>query len=153
MMPEYATSKGRFAHHDELDALINAWTSTRDLMEVFHTLQAAGIPSGPQLDNDLLAVDPHVSARGWLRPLTTTEAERTFTSVIPSSGFHKPGAAAPPPWARTTSMSTGKCSACPKRSTIAWLRRRSLSTTTSTPTAIRCDQGGLASVSGAEQTP
>jgi len=69
----FATSQTRFAHHDELDAIITAWTSTRDVMEVFHTLQAAGIAAGPQLDNELLVVDPNVQARGWLRPLTTTD--------------------------------------------------------------------------------
>jgi crotonobetainyl-CoA:carnitine CoA-transferase CaiB-like acyl-CoA transferase len=69
----YATSQDRFAHEDELDALISAWTSAQDLLEAFHTLQAAGIPAGPQLDNDLLASDPHVRARDWLRPLTATE--------------------------------------------------------------------------------
>jgi crotonobetainyl-CoA:carnitine CoA-transferase CaiB-like acyl-CoA transferase len=70
----YLRSHDRFARQDELDTLISAWTSNRDLMEVFHTLQAAGIPAGPQLDNELLASDPHVNARGWLRPLTATEA-------------------------------------------------------------------------------
>lgn len=67
------TSEARFAHQDELDSVITTWTSTRDVMEVFHTLQAAGIAAGPQLDNELLADDPNVQARGWLRPLTTTE--------------------------------------------------------------------------------
>ena len=71
--PKYATSAGRFEHQDELDELISTWTSTQDLMEAFHGLQAAGIAAGPQLDNELLASDPHVKARGWLRPLTTTE--------------------------------------------------------------------------------
>ncbi len=71
--PKFATSEARFAHQDELDSVITTWTSTRDVMEVFHTLQAAGIAAGPQLDNELLADDPNVQARGWLRPLTTTE--------------------------------------------------------------------------------
>ncbi len=71
--PRYASAEGRYSHQDELDALISAWTSTQDLMEAFHTLQAAGIAAGPQLDNDLLASDPHVNARGWLRSFSTTD--------------------------------------------------------------------------------
>jgi crotonobetainyl-CoA:carnitine CoA-transferase CaiB-like acyl-CoA transferase len=70
----YLTSEGRFERENELDAEISAWTSTRDVMDAFHTLQAAGIAAGPQLDNELLASDPHVRARGWLQPLTTAEA-------------------------------------------------------------------------------
>jgi crotonobetainyl-CoA:carnitine CoA-transferase CaiB-like acyl-CoA transferase len=70
---KYTTSQGRFEHQDEIDELIAAWTSSQDLMEAFHTLQAAGIAAGPQLDNELLASDPHVQARDWLRPLTTTD--------------------------------------------------------------------------------
>jgi crotonobetainyl-CoA:carnitine CoA-transferase CaiB-like acyl-CoA transferase len=71
--PRFATVAGRFEHQDDLDAQISAWTSSRELMDTFHALQAAGIAAGPQLDNEMLARDPHVAARGWIRPLTTTE--------------------------------------------------------------------------------
>ncbi len=70
----FATTEKRFANHDEIDEIIAAWTSGQDLMGAFHALQAVGIAAGPLLDNDQLAHDPHVAFRGWIRPLTTTDA-------------------------------------------------------------------------------
>ena len=69
----FTTSQGRFTHQDEIDEAIRRWTATQDPIPAFHALQSAGIPAGPQLDNDLLSIDPHVSARGWIRPLTTPD--------------------------------------------------------------------------------
>ena len=39
-------------------------------MEAFHAVQGAGIAAGPLLDEEMLATDPHVAERGWIRPLT-----------------------------------------------------------------------------------
>ncbi len=85
--PAYANSETRFAHHDELDALITGWTSSRDVMDTFHDLQAAGIAAGPQLDDEMLVADPHVRARGWLRPLSTTEAGTHLHMSYPFVGI------------------------------------------------------------------
>ena len=71
--PAYATVESRFTRHDELDALIAGWTSTLDVMDTFHALQAVGIAAGPQLDGEMLVADPHVRARDWIRPLTSTD--------------------------------------------------------------------------------
>jgi len=58
----------RHQRHDELDALIEAWTSTRQPQEVMETLQTAGIPAGRVLDTDAIHDDPHLTARGyWVR--------------------------------------------------------------------------------------
>ena len=69
----FATTASRYAHHDELDRVITEWTSGQDLMEAFHSLQHAGVTAGPQFDEEMLASDPHVAARGWIRPLASTD--------------------------------------------------------------------------------
>ncbi len=71
--PKFADVAARRLHHDDLDTVIAAWSSSCDVMDAFHALQAVGIPAGPQFDDARLAADPHVAARGWLRPLTTTD--------------------------------------------------------------------------------
>ena len=38
----FATTAGRYEHHDELDRAITEWTTAQDLMAAFHALQRAG---------------------------------------------------------------------------------------------------------------
>jgi crotonobetainyl-CoA:carnitine CoA-transferase CaiB-like acyl-CoA transferase len=71
--PRFADTSGRLAHVDELDALLAAWAADQDVNEAFHTLQAAGVAAAPLLDDDLLAVDPNVASRQWIRPLASTD--------------------------------------------------------------------------------
>lgn len=55
---------GRIEHHDEIDAMISAWTSSRAPVEVAHALQNAGIAAGwVQNPIDHLE-DPNLAARG-----------------------------------------------------------------------------------------
>jgi benzylsuccinate CoA-transferase BbsF subunit len=44
--PEFATLDGRQAHENELDALVEAWTSRREAGKVMETLQRHGVPAG-----------------------------------------------------------------------------------------------------------
>jgi crotonobetainyl-CoA:carnitine CoA-transferase CaiB-like acyl-CoA transferase len=69
--PRFADLIGRQANHDELDRLLDEWTSGQDMLEAFHVLQAAGVAAGPQLDEAMLVADPNVAARDWLRPLNS----------------------------------------------------------------------------------
>ena len=69
----FATTAGRYAHHDELDRVLTGWTTGQDLMTAFHTLQRAGVTAGPQFDEEMLASDPHVEARGWIRELASRD--------------------------------------------------------------------------------
>ncbi len=69
----FATTAGRYAHHDELDLALTEWTTGQDLMAAFHSLQRAGVTAGPQFDEEMLATDPHVEARGWIRPLESRD--------------------------------------------------------------------------------
>jgi len=36
-------------------------------------LQRHGVTAGPQLDEAMLAIDPHVEARGWIRELASRD--------------------------------------------------------------------------------
>ncbi|MDQ1430059.1 MAG: hypothetical protein QOF40_661 [Actinomycetota bacterium] len=68
-----ATTAGRYAHHDELDRILTEWTTGQDVMTAFHALQRAGVAAGPQFDEAMLARDPHVEARGWIRDLASRD--------------------------------------------------------------------------------
>lgn len=59
----FATLLERLRHQDELDALITAWTSTRDHYDVMHTLQAAGVKSAAVLDGKEILFDPQFRER------------------------------------------------------------------------------------------
>lgn len=61
----FATQPDRFAHQDELDEHLAAWTRTRDRHEVTNLLQAQGVPAGAvQNAEDLNEHDPQVAHRG-----------------------------------------------------------------------------------------
>jgi crotonobetainyl-CoA:carnitine CoA-transferase CaiB-like acyl-CoA transferase len=68
-----ATPAGRRAAHDELDGAISAWAVTVAAADGFRALQAAGVAATPYLDENGFASDPHIAARGWIRPLTSLD--------------------------------------------------------------------------------
>ncbi len=59
----YATLPDRMAHIDELEADIEAITTTRSTEEWIELLDKAGVPGGPVLTYDQTLTDPHVLAR------------------------------------------------------------------------------------------
>jgi len=62
----FATLQGRKQNEDELDRLVEGWTSTRTAEEVMQTLQTAGVAAGVvQNARDVLENDPHLKARGY----------------------------------------------------------------------------------------
>ena len=63
----FATLTGRLEQHDELDALIEAWTSTRTAPDAAAELQAVGVAACEVFDNAGLLADPHVQARQWFQ--------------------------------------------------------------------------------------
>jgi crotonobetainyl-CoA:carnitine CoA-transferase CaiB-like acyl-CoA transferase len=69
----FASTAARYAQHDELDRIITEWTNDQELMTAFHALQRAGVTAAPQFDEEMLATDPHVAARGWIRPLASRD--------------------------------------------------------------------------------
>ena len=62
---ELSTLAGRRSRHDELDAAIEAWTSTREQYEGAWELQRAGISAAPVLANWQVLHDPHIHASGF----------------------------------------------------------------------------------------
>ena len=72
--PRFATVEDRAAHADELDPLIEAWTSTRDRYEVMDLLQGVGVPAGAVQDaSDRLERDPQLAARGHFTTMANAE--------------------------------------------------------------------------------
>jgi len=61
----FATAEDRRGNHDELDRLIEAWTSGRTRGEAMEALQGSGVPAGAVLDPAGLAEDPQLHARGY----------------------------------------------------------------------------------------
>jgi crotonobetainyl-CoA:carnitine CoA-transferase CaiB-like acyl-CoA transferase len=80
----FADGPARRSNHEELDQLVSNWTASQPVMEAFRVLQAASIPAGPLLDDELMAGDPHLNERGWLRPL---ESGDVGTHLHPGPAF------------------------------------------------------------------
>ena len=103
-------------------------------MDAFHTLQQAGVTAGPQFNEEMLADDPHVAAREWIRPMTSRDV-----GSYPHIGYAFQGV--PQVWDRGAPVLGEdndyvfrKVLSSTTRSTSATSTRRSSSTTTSTPT-------------------
>jgi crotonobetainyl-CoA:carnitine CoA-transferase CaiB-like acyl-CoA transferase len=63
----FATMADRCAHHEEVDVVVERWTSTRTKNEVSAALSAANVPNAPVVGLTELIDDPHVAKRGVLR--------------------------------------------------------------------------------------
>jgi crotonobetainyl-CoA:carnitine CoA-transferase CaiB-like acyl-CoA transferase len=84
--PRLAHVAGRREHHEELDAIIAAWTSEQTSLEAFHALQQAGVAAGPLLDDQMFAADPHLRHRQWQQPLTSLDVGTHLHPGLPYRG-------------------------------------------------------------------
>jgi crotonobetainyl-CoA:carnitine CoA-transferase CaiB-like acyl-CoA transferase len=88
--PELATNErfsdnsARYKNQEELNKIIEAWTSTRHHYELFHTLQRAGIAAGPVLAMPDVLAEPQHRARGLYQPVMHPE---TFTYLEPNHAW------------------------------------------------------------------
>jgi crotonobetainyl-CoA:carnitine CoA-transferase CaiB-like acyl-CoA transferase len=73
----------RKAHEDELEAIVTAWTSTRDAWAITGELQAAGIAAAPPFDMKEVAEDAHMNGRGFFVKLDHPEVGRQKHAGIP----------------------------------------------------------------------
>ncbi len=78
-----ATLSGRLEHADELDKLVEEWTSERTAEEVMALLQGQGVAAGVVQDASDLADDPQLRAAGFFIELDHPELGRTISDATP----------------------------------------------------------------------
>jgi formyl-CoA transferase len=67
--PNYSDPLWRVDHADEVNRMIESWTSQRDKFEVMKLLGAAGVPAGATLNAVDLHEDEHLRQRGMITPV------------------------------------------------------------------------------------
>ncbi|MFO8101233.1 MAG: CoA transferase [Dehalococcoidia bacterium] len=83
--PKFSDMPGRLQHVDELDHLVEEWTSTRQPQEVMDILQAAGVPAGVvQRATDSIN-DPQLQHMGAIMELDHPVAGKR---LYPGIAFH-----------------------------------------------------------------
>ena len=92
----YATLAARRQNEDQLEALIGAWTATRDALELEVALQAQHIPAHVVAASADIVADPHLAALGQIVRLahdqmgeTLFDAARYRLSATPAQ-YHRP---------------------------------------------------------------
>ena len=72
------------AHHDQIDNIIEGWTSTQNPIQLFHLLQANGIAGGPILSEEMAFQDPHLNERDFFVEINAPEVG---THLYPGTTF------------------------------------------------------------------
>jgi crotonobetainyl-CoA:carnitine CoA-transferase CaiB-like acyl-CoA transferase len=81
--PRFASAPARKRNEDELDAIITAWTKTRDRWEITELLQAARVAAIATMSSKDLAHDPHLAQRGYFPEVEHPEVGRRIHTGIP----------------------------------------------------------------------
>ena len=82
--PTLADNTGRVARVAEIDAAIEAWTSSRAVEEVLSSLEAVSVPAGRIYTVADIAADPHYEARGMLHRIQMDDGdELTIPGIVP----------------------------------------------------------------------
>ena len=81
--PRFRTAELRKRNEAALDDAITQWTRTRERWEITETLQRAGVAAFPTLNNQDVATDSHLLARGFLIELEHPEIGRRRHAGIP----------------------------------------------------------------------
>jgi crotonobetainyl-CoA:carnitine CoA-transferase CaiB-like acyl-CoA transferase len=82
----FAEASSRWRNQDELDRLIEEWTSQRDHYEVMEILQKAGVPAGAVLNMKEIHLDPQFVNRGFFEIIDHGEGvgKRPILQQIPA---------------------------------------------------------------------
>ena len=99
-----STAQARAANHDLADQMVESWTENHGHLELAFWLQHAGVAAAAVADNEMLAVDPHLSSRGfWVLADQSRVGTDLFTGV-PVRLERTPGGfgASGPPFAEHT---------------------------------------------------
>jgi formyl-CoA transferase/succinyl-CoA--D-citramalate CoA-transferase len=82
--PRFATHGARGTNAEELDALIEAWTSTMPCAHVLAILDEHGVPAGRIFTAPDMLSDPQYLARDMVRRITSTQGwEVPMTGIVP----------------------------------------------------------------------
>jgi benzylsuccinate CoA-transferase BbsF subunit len=82
--PKFSTLSGRKQNEDELEKLVETWTSTRTAEQVMELMQAAGVAAGVVQDGaDLFDSDPQVKFRNFFHEIEPPEMGKYFTVAPP----------------------------------------------------------------------
>jgi formyl-CoA transferase len=95
--PRYETGDARWHRKDEVDALVEAWTSQRTKHEVMRILAGAGVPCGACLDTGEVLEDPHLRARDMIVEVEHPVRGRYFTVGNPIKLSASPTTIGPSP--------------------------------------------------------
>ena len=71
--PRFATGLARVENCEQLDGLIEEWTSNRSDEEVMSLMQEAGVAAGAVLNGRDLGENVHLNARGFYKELVHPE--------------------------------------------------------------------------------
>ncbi len=101
--PRFATNKDRVENMDETDALVEAWSRTKDRAEIIAAARAHRLPIASVRDLTEVVNDPHMHERGMLEwmdhpeygrivvptnPMRFHEADRITLTPSPAAGQH-----------------------------------------------------------------
>jgi formyl-CoA transferase len=83
MHPDYATTPGRAAKVEEIDAMVTAWTRDRSKNEVMAILTEAHVPCAPVQTAAEVVADPHLNARGVWKEIEHPRRGKTKVPISP----------------------------------------------------------------------
>ncbi len=88
----------RDASHDEIDAILGEWASTRGNIEAMEALQAAGVPAGAVLRPDEVYTNEQLNARRFFEPVDVpdfgeTPLQRYIPALFDGAPYPPPGRA------------------------------------------------------------